>query len=118
MQTARLWRSLGHHDREGGFHIDGVTGPDEYSAIADDNVYTNLMARRNLLAAAEAAERHPDAAAAARGRRGGDRRMAGRRRRRCRARTTSALGVHEQSAGFTGYAGVGLRRHLRRSSTR
>ncbi len=61
-QTARLWRSLGHHDAQGRFHIDGVTGPDEYSAIADDNVYTNLMARQNLLAAADAAERHPDRA--------------------------------------------------------
>jgi len=60
--TARLWRSLGHHDARGQFHIDGVTGPDEYSAIADDNVYTNLMARQNLLAAAEVAERHPDRA--------------------------------------------------------
>ena len=60
--TARLWRSLGHHDAAGGFHIDGVTGPDEYSAIADDNVYTNLMARRNLLAAAAAAESYPDRA--------------------------------------------------------
>jgi alpha,alpha-trehalose phosphorylase len=59
VQTARLWRSLGHHDRQGQFHIDGVTGPDEYSAIADDNVYTNLMAQRNLLEAAEATKRHP-----------------------------------------------------------
>ena len=48
VHTARLWRSLGHHDSEGGFHIDGVTGPDEYSAVADDNVYTNLMAQQNL----------------------------------------------------------------------
>jgi alpha,alpha-trehalose phosphorylase len=59
-QTARLWRSLGHHDPGGQFHIDGMTGPDEYSAIADDNVYTNLMARRNLIAAAEAADRYSD----------------------------------------------------------
>ena len=57
-QTARLWRSLGHHDPGGLFHIDGVTGPDEYSAIADDNVYTNLMAKQNLIAAAEAADRY------------------------------------------------------------
>ncbi len=56
--TARLWYSLGHFDRVGGFRIDGVTGPDEYSAIADNNVYTNLMAQRNLLAACDAAERH------------------------------------------------------------
>jgi alpha,alpha-trehalose phosphorylase len=61
-QTARLWRSLGHHDAEGRFHIDGVTGPDEYSALADDNVYTNLMARQNLLAAADAAKQYPDRA--------------------------------------------------------
>ena len=60
--TARLWRSLGHHDANGRFHIDGVTGPDEYSALADDNVYTNLMARQNLLAAADAAKRYPDRA--------------------------------------------------------
>ena len=60
--TARLWRSLGHYDADGQFHIDGVTGPDEYSAIADDNIYTNLMARTNLLAAADAAKRYPDRA--------------------------------------------------------
>ena len=63
VETARLWRSLGHHDARGRFRIDGVTGPDEYSAIADNNVYTNLMAQRNLLAAAEAAARHPRRAA-------------------------------------------------------
>ena len=57
--TARLWHSLGHHDAQGRFRIDGVTGPDEYSAIVDNNVYTNLMARQNLLAAADAADRHP-----------------------------------------------------------
>jgi alpha,alpha-trehalose phosphorylase len=29
VDTARLWRSLGAHDRDGRFRIDGVTGPDE-----------------------------------------------------------------------------------------
>jgi len=58
-QTARLWRSIGHHDPSGAFRIDGVTGPDEYSALADNNVYTNLMAQRNLRQAADAGERHP-----------------------------------------------------------
>jgi alpha,alpha-trehalose phosphorylase len=58
IETARVWRSLGHHDRDGQFRIDGVTGPDEYSAVADNNVYTNLMAQRNLRAAARAVERH------------------------------------------------------------
>ncbi|MBO0821327.1 MAG: glycoside hydrolase family 65 protein, partial [Nocardiopsaceae bacterium] len=64
IETARLWRSLGHHDSFGQFRIDGVTGPDEYSAIADNNLYTNLMAQRNLRAAAEAVARHPRLAAA------------------------------------------------------
>ena len=63
VETARLWRSLGHHDAAGRFRIDGVTGPDEYSAVADNNVYTNLMAQRNLRAAADAVERHPKRAA-------------------------------------------------------
>ncbi len=64
VETARLWRSLGHHDSTGRFRIDGVTGPDEYSAVADNNVYTNLMAQRNLRAAAAVAERHPNKAQA------------------------------------------------------
>ena len=57
--TARLWRSLGHHDAQGGFRIDRVTGPDEYTALGDNNVYTNLMAARNLTVAADVAVRHP-----------------------------------------------------------
>jgi alpha,alpha-trehalose phosphorylase len=65
VETARLWRSLGYHntatDR---FRIDGVTGPDEYSAIADNNVYTNLMAQHNLRWTAEAVQRHPEKARA------------------------------------------------------
>jgi len=63
VETARLWRSLGHHDGAGRFRIDGVTGPDEYSAIADNNLYTNLMAQQNMRAAADSAERHPRRAA-------------------------------------------------------
>ena len=62
IETARLWRSLGHHDRHGRFHIDGVTGPDEYTAVVDDNIYTNLMAQQNMFSAVEAAKRHPDLA--------------------------------------------------------
>lgn len=62
VHTARFWRSLGHHDLQGRFRIDGVTGPDEYSAIADNNVYTNLMAARNLVGAADVCERNQDRA--------------------------------------------------------
>lgn len=63
VETARLWHSLGHVDATGAFRIDGVTGPNEYNAITDNNVYTNLMAQSNLLAAADSAERHPGVAA-------------------------------------------------------
>ena len=54
VESARLWASLGYHDERGDFRIDGVTGPDEYSALVDNNVYTNLMAQLNLRSAAEA----------------------------------------------------------------
>jgi alpha,alpha-trehalose phosphorylase len=62
VDTARMWLSLGHHDRHGRWHIDGVTGPDEYTAVVCDNVFTNLMAAHNMRVAAEACERHPDVA--------------------------------------------------------
>jgi alpha,alpha-trehalose phosphorylase len=62
-EAARLWISLGHHhEADGTFRIDGVTGPDEYSALVDNNLYTNLMAQSNLRAAADAADRQADAA--------------------------------------------------------
>jgi len=103
VETARLWASLGQFDRAGRFRIDGVTGPDEYSAIADNNLYTNLMAQQNFRAAVVAVERAPDA------------------RRRLRvtrdeletwARAADNvfipynddLGVHEQASGFTQHA--------------
>jgi alpha,alpha-trehalose phosphorylase len=100
VETARLWRSLGHHDAAGRFRIDGVTGPDEYSAVADNNVYTNLMARRNLLAAADAVERHPRCAAAL----GVDEEEAASWRDAAANMTIpydEALGVHPQSEEFT-----------------
>ena len=62
VETARLWRSLGQHDAHGKFRIDGVTGPDEYSAVKDNNLYTNLMAQHNLAAAAELVEKLDDEA--------------------------------------------------------
>ncbi len=46
------------------FANEELPGPDEYSAVADNNVYTHLMAQRNLRAAADAVERHPEQAAA------------------------------------------------------
>ncbi|WP_250006062.1 glycoside hydrolase family 65 protein [Actinoplanes sp. M2I2] len=50
-ETAKLWKSVAYFDDEGTAHIAGVTGPDEYTALMDDNIYTNLMAQRNLRAA-------------------------------------------------------------------
>jgi len=54
VETARLWVDLGFFDRhDGKFRIHGVTGPDEYNAVVNNNLYTNLMARENLWYAAE-----------------------------------------------------------------
>ncbi|HSN42437.1 MAG TPA: glycoside hydrolase family 65 protein, partial [Propionibacteriaceae bacterium] len=54
VETARLFTDLGFfRGAERGFHIHGVTGPDEYSAVVNNNVYTNVMARMNLQRAAE-----------------------------------------------------------------
>jgi alpha,alpha-trehalose phosphorylase len=64
VETARLWLSLGHHDRHGVWHLDGVTGPDEYTAVVRDNVFTNLMAAHNLHTAADACVRNPEEAEA------------------------------------------------------
>jgi alpha,alpha-trehalose phosphorylase len=100
VETARLWRSLGHHDPEGRFRIDGVTGPDEYSAIADNNVYTNLLAQRNLRAAADAVARHPRHAATF----GADLEEAAAWRDAAQDMVIpwdEALGIHPQSEGFT-----------------
>ncbi|GAA1204003.1 glycoside hydrolase family 65 protein [Pseudonocardia alaniniphila] len=102
--TARLWRSLGHHDSAGQFRIDGVTGPDEYTAIVDNNVYTNLMAQQNLRVAADTAARHSRAA----GRLGVNaEEMASWRdaAKSMRIPYDEVLGVHPQSEGFTNHQG-------------
>ena len=80
VETARLWADLGFWRDEpahrangngnGGstegsvdslvdgnlrtFHIHGVTGPDEYNTVVNDNLYTNVLARFNLRRAARA----------------------------------------------------------------
>lgn len=49
-ETARFWVDLGAYiPRKGNrFCINGVTGPDEYTAIVNNNAYTNLMAKDHL----------------------------------------------------------------------
>ena len=77
VETARLWADLGfwrndpaangeisedngcgNGNGNGGggrtFHIHGVTGPDEYTTVVNDNLYTNVLARFNLRRAARA----------------------------------------------------------------
>ena len=102
VETARLWLSLGHHDAAGCFRIDGVTGPDEYTALIDNNVFTNLMAARNLRAAADAVGRHPQRATEL----GVDEQEVGAWIRAASAMTVpfdDELGVTAQSEGFTRY---------------
>jgi len=102
VETARLWRSLGVYDRDGGWHLDGVTGPDEYTAVVNDNVFTNLMAARNLRVAADACARHPRLAA--------DLGVSGEESQAWRDAACAvhipydeALGVHPQCESFTRY---------------
>jgi len=55
VETARLWLSLGFYSerKNGRFCINGVTGPDEYNAVVNNNLFTNMMAGENLRYAAE-----------------------------------------------------------------
>jgi alpha,alpha-trehalose phosphorylase len=55
VETARMWADLGFWRANGDdhFHIHGVTGPDEYTTVVNDNLFTNVMARFNLRVAAE-----------------------------------------------------------------
>ena len=60
LETARVWMGLGHF-QEGRFEdgstrrycIHTVTGPDEYTALVDNNFYTNAMAQMHLAFAVE-----------------------------------------------------------------
>ncbi|MDP5278245.1 glycosyl hydrolase family 65 protein [Sphingomonas sp. DG1-23] len=63
IETARLWLALGDW-RSDGFHIHGVTGPDEYTALVDDNWYTNRMAQKHLRLARKVADQMAAAAPA------------------------------------------------------
>lgn len=58
VETARLWCDLGFYSErmDGQFCIHGVTGPDEYNTVVDNNTFTNLMARENLRYAAAVVE--------------------------------------------------------------
>ncbi len=51
-ETARIWIEIGNFF-ESAFHINTVTGPDEYTCLVNNNYYTNRMAQKNLEIAAE-----------------------------------------------------------------
>src|SRR3954452_20364950 len=100
VETARLWMSLGHHDAEGNWHIVGVTGPDEYTAVVRDNLFTNMAAAANLRGAADAAYRHWDKATQL----GVTNEETAAWRNAAKAAHipyNAELGVHEQCDGFT-----------------
>ncbi|WP_238998448.1 glycoside hydrolase family 65 protein [Nocardioides limicola] len=58
VETARMWAGLGfwRSNGEKSFHIHGVTGPDEYTTVVNNNLFTNVMARYNLERAAAAVD--------------------------------------------------------------
>jgi alpha,alpha-trehalose phosphorylase len=66
METARVWMGIGcyssKHNQQ--FCINEVTGPDEYTALVNNNYYTNAMAQMHLNFAADIAEKiqskHPE----------------------------------------------------------
>jgi alpha,alpha-trehalose phosphorylase len=66
VETARMWADLGFWrvNGDGVFHIHGVTGPDEYTTVVNDNLFTNVMAQGNLRDAVDAVvwlrEHHPE----------------------------------------------------------
>ncbi|HEX7350691.1 glycoside hydrolase family 65 protein [Brachybacterium sp.] len=69
VETARMWADLGfwrlRTDGGASFHINGVTGPDEYTTVVNNNMFTNVMARFNLRRAARAVRELREADASA-----------------------------------------------------
>lgn len=109
VETARLWTTLGFWRRTGGssFHIHGVTGPDEYTTVVNDNLFTNVMARFNLRYAAESvrivADQFPEAYARMVDRVGFDESEIGEWERAAEAMVipySKAFDIHPQDAHF------------------
>lgn len=48
VETGKIWLEIGHYDSDGRFVICDVTGPDEYTAIVNNNYYTNVMAKYHM----------------------------------------------------------------------
>ena len=108
-ETARIWLEIGHFNprRDGAFCLCEVTGPDEYSALVDNNFYTNLMAREHLRQAVRVWERlgaqAPEERAALAARLDLDEGEVGRWRQAATAMYLpydEHLGIHPQDDGF------------------
>jgi len=109
VETARLWTTLGfwRHTEGSSFHIHGVTGPDEYTTVVNDNLFTNVMARFNLRYAAESvrvvADQFPEAYARMVDRVGFDESEIGEWERAAEAMVipySKAFTIHPQDAHF------------------
>ncbi|MFD1486106.1 glycoside hydrolase family 65 protein [Lacticaseibacillus baoqingensis] len=64
--TARFWAAFGswsERAHQQTFEFFAVTGPDEYTALVNNNYYTNRIAKFNLATAAQLAAEFPTAAA-------------------------------------------------------
>ena len=105
VETARLWRTLGHHATRA---TSGSRGhrAGRYSAVEDNNLYTNLMAQQNLLRrrpGGQAAPTRPPSSGPVRG----GRVLAGRGDghvhplRRTAGRAPAERGVHRPTSGGT-----------------
>ena len=57
IETAQFLLEYGHY-KNGQFHLDGVTGPDEYTAIVNDNYYTNQMVKAHFESIISISERY------------------------------------------------------------
>ena len=121
-ETARIWLAIGHFSprRTGAFCIHEVTGPDEYSALVDNNHYTNRMAQRHLRDAAKVAEwmaaSHPDAMATLAARIGLDAEEPRQWRRAAEAMhlpVDAALGIFPQDDAFLDRPHLDLRHEVR-----
>ena len=125
VETARFWVDLGFFSerRDGRFVINGVTGPDEYTTVVDNNAFTNLMARENIEGAAGIVEWMRQGPAE-RTRAGRATRLAGRRSRTgaalpraCTCRDHEDLGIVLQDDTFLDRE-PGTSRACRPSTTR
>jgi trehalose/maltose hydrolase-like predicted phosphorylase len=107
LETARFWASRAVAEADGLRHIRHVIGPDEYHEDVDDNAFTNIMARWNIIRGLETVDtlraRWPERAVALQEKLSlGNDELADWRDAAARIATglDTATGLYEQFAGF------------------